>query len=81
MLTILVGDSGWCEDSILIALKAGYGHLDCTWAYGVNRDIRAVIKEFGIPREELFITTKFWPHFAAPIMLRYVLICVLKKWA
>lgn len=34
--------------------------------YGVNREIGEAIKESGIPRAEIFITTKFWPHFAAP---------------
>ncbi len=34
--------------------------------YGVNQDIGEAIKESGIPRAEIFITTKFWPHFAAP---------------
>jgi diketogulonate reductase-like aldo/keto reductase len=34
--------------------------------YGVNDEIGAAIRESGIPREEIFVTTKFWPHFAAP---------------
>jgi len=66
MLTTLAGNSAWCKDSILEALKAGYRHLDCAWAYGVNGDVGAAIKESGIRREELFITSKFWPHFGAP---------------
>lgn len=28
--------------------------------------VGAAIRESGVPREEIFITTKFWPHFAAP---------------
>jgi diketogulonate reductase-like aldo/keto reductase len=32
----------------------------------VDAEIGAAIRESGIPRSELFITTKFWPHFAAP---------------
>lgn len=32
----------------------------------VDEEVGAAIRESGIPRSELFITTKFWPHFAAP---------------
>ncbi|KEF53402.1 uncharacterized protein A1O9_10377 [Exophiala aquamarina CBS 119918] len=59
-------DSSWCKASVLTALKAGYRHLDCAWMYGVDAEIGQAIRESGIPRSELFITTKFWPHFAAP---------------
>lgn len=34
--------------------------------YGVDAEIGQAIKESGIPRSEIFITTKFWPNFAAP---------------
>ena len=29
------GETGWCKQSTLAALKAGYRHLDCAWNYGV----------------------------------------------
>jgi diketogulonate reductase-like aldo/keto reductase len=32
--------------------------------YGVDAEIGEAIKESGIPREEIFVTSKFWPHFA-----------------
>jgi aryl-alcohol dehydrogenase-like predicted oxidoreductase len=32
----------------------------------VDDEVGAAIRESGIPRSEIFITTKFWPHFAAP---------------
>lgn len=32
----------------------------------MDSEVGAAIKESGIPRSEIFITTKFWPHFAAP---------------
>lgn len=56
--------TGWCKDSVLTALKAGYRHLDCAWMYGVDQEIGQAIRESGVPRSEIFITTKFWPHFA-----------------
>ena len=30
------GDTGWCHDATLQALKAGYRHIDCAWHYGVR---------------------------------------------
>lgn len=29
------GNTGWCGDATLHAIKAGYRHLDCAWNYGV----------------------------------------------
>ncbi|KIY04127.1 uncharacterized protein Z520_00819 [Fonsecaea multimorphosa CBS 102226] len=60
------GNPEWCKDATLTALKLGYRHLDCAWMYGVDEEVGAAIRESGIPRSELFITTKFWPHFSAP---------------
>ncbi|KAI9782786.1 MAG: hypothetical protein M1816_001696 [Peltula sp. TS41687] len=60
------GKNEWCKDAVLTALKVGYRHLDCAWLYGVDEAVGAAIHESGVPRSEIFITTKFWPHFAAP---------------
>ncbi|KAI9049385.1 hypothetical protein LZ554_006419 [Drepanopeziza brunnea f. sp. 'monogermtubi'] len=70
---------GWCKDATLAALKAGYRHLDCAWAYGVNEEIGHAIKESGIPRSDIFVTTKFWPHFAAPENVELCLDLCLKE--
>lgn len=45
---------------------AGYRHLDCAWYYGVDREIGEAIHESGIPRSEIFITSKLWNNFFAP---------------
>ena len=68
------GDTSWAKDSVLTALKEGYRHLDCAWMYGVDEPIGAAIKESGIPREEIFVTTKvrFSPHAAIGDMLTAV---------
>jgi glycerol 2-dehydrogenase (NADP+) len=34
--------------------------------YGVDRQIGEAIRASGIPREEIWVTTKFWPNFHAP---------------
>ncbi|EMC97591.1 hypothetical protein BAUCODRAFT_68975 [Baudoinia panamericana UAMH 10762] len=60
------GDTIWAKDATLAALKAGYRHLDCAWMYGVDEAVGEAIRESGIPRNDLFITSKFWPHFGHP---------------
>ncbi len=42
------------------ALAAGYRHLDTAAAYGNEEGVGAAIAATGIPREELFVTTKLW---------------------
>ena len=45
----------------LTALKAGYRHIDTAHAYGNERSIGRAIKDSGIPREEIWVTSKLWP--------------------
>lgn len=42
------------------------GSLLYTHETQVDEEVGAAIRESGIPRSEIFVTTKFWPHFAAP---------------
>jgi len=42
------------------AIKAGYRHIDCAWAYGNEKEVGAGIKAAGVPREELWITSKLF---------------------
>lgn len=60
------GETGWCYEATRNALKAGYKHFDCAWNYGTDKQVGDAIRDSGIPREHLFITTKFWPHWGAP---------------
>lgn len=50
-----------CEQSCLTALKAGYRHIDTAHAYDDERGVGRAVKESGIPREEIWITSKIWP--------------------
>lgn len=77
--TWAAGGTGWCKDATLEALKAGYRHLDCAWMYGVDGEVGAAIKESGIPRSEIFVTSKFWPHFADPENVELCLDIILKQ--
>ncbi len=46
--------------AVLAALAEGYRHIDTAMIYGNEKDVGAAIKESGIPREQVFVTTKLW---------------------
>lgn len=46
--------------SVLTALKNGYKHIDTAAIYGNEEEVGQAIKDSGVPRESLFITTKLW---------------------
>ncbi len=48
------------KKSVLTALQAGYRLIDTAQAYGNEKAVGDAIKESGIAREEIFITTKVW---------------------
>ncbi|TGL76487.1 aldo/keto reductase [Leptospira yasudae] len=49
-----------CREAVLNALEAGYRHIDTAKIYGNEEDVGKAIRESGIPRNEIFITTKLW---------------------
>jgi diketogulonate reductase-like aldo/keto reductase len=51
-----------CEDAVRWALEAGYRHVDTAQAYGNERSVGRGLRGSGVPREEIFITTKFYPR-------------------
>jgi 2,5-diketo-D-gluconate reductase A len=48
------------EQAVTSALEAGYRHLDTAASYGNEEAVGRAIKNSGIAREELFVTTKLW---------------------
>lgn len=52
------GDEAY--DSVLAALKAGYRHIDTAAAYGNEEFVGQAIKDSGVDRKEIFVTTKLW---------------------
>lgn len=48
------------QNAIVWALEAGYRHIDTAKAYGNERDVGIGVKRSGLPRDEVFITTKLW---------------------
>jgi diketogulonate reductase-like aldo/keto reductase len=49
-----------CETAVLAALENGYRHVDTASLYGNEDSVGAAVRASGIPREEIFITTKLW---------------------
>jgi len=57
-------------NAVLHALRVGYRHLDCAWMYQNEDEIGRAIKDFlkenpAVSRNDIFITTKVWPHLMA----------------
>ncbi|KAL1958595.1 hypothetical protein VTO42DRAFT_4192 [Malbranchea cinnamomea] len=48
------------EEAVSCALKLGYRHIDTAAVYGTEGAVGRAIKKSGIPREEIFITSKLW---------------------
>jgi 2,5-diketo-D-gluconate reductase A len=55
-----VPDLNECEKSVLNALETGYRLIDTAASYMNENAVGNAIKKSGIPREELFITSKLW---------------------
>jgi diketogulonate reductase-like aldo/keto reductase len=53
-------DGSEVVNSVKWAVKAGYRHIDTAAAYDNERGVGQGIRECGVPREQLFITTKVW---------------------
>lgn len=55
-----IADYDHCKASVLKALEIGYRSIDTAQIYGNEKAVGDAIKESGIAREDLFITTKLW---------------------
>jgi 2,5-diketo-D-gluconate reductase A len=56
-----------CVNAVRWALDAGYRHIDTAQAYGNEESVGRALRESGVPREEVFITTKFYPRRRDPL--------------
>jgi diketogulonate reductase-like aldo/keto reductase len=57
-----IPDGPECADAVLAAFAAGYRHVDTAQAYGNERSVGRALRDSGVAREEVFITTKFQPR-------------------
>ena len=55
-----MSDGQEVEDAVKYALKTGYRSVDTAAAYRNERGVGRAIRESGIPREDIFLTTKLW---------------------
>ena len=49
---------GLAPDTVVTALKAGYRHIDTAWKYGTERAVGEAMRASGVPRADIFLTTK-----------------------
>ena len=62
-----VPDGPTCVQAVRSALELGYRHIDTAQAYGNEASVGRALRESGIAREEVFITTKFHPGRRDPL--------------
>lgn len=58
--TFLSEPGSQTRDAVLWALEAGYRHIDTARIYGNEQDVGTAIGESGLPRSEVYLTTKVW---------------------
>lgn len=51
---------GGTKRAVVAALAAGYRHIDTAAVYGNEAQVGAAIAEAGVPREQVFVTSKLW---------------------
>jgi diketogulonate reductase-like aldo/keto reductase len=56
-----------CENAVRWALELGYRHIDTAQAYGNEESVGRALRDSGVPREDVFITTKFFPRHQDPV--------------
>jgi diketogulonate reductase-like aldo/keto reductase len=61
-----VPDGKSCVDAVLWALEAGYRHIDTAQGYHNEASVGQALQQCGLPREDVFITTKFLPSNPDP---------------
>ena len=49
-----------CVQAVTKALVIGYRHIDTALMYGNHKEVGQAIKNSGVPRKDLFITSKVW---------------------
>ncbi len=61
-----VPDGPECENAVRWALEAGYRHIDTAQAYGNEASVGKALRDSGVPREDVWLTTKFYPGHEDP---------------
>src|SRR3954470_2033891 len=61
-----VKDGKEAENAVRWALELGYRHIDTAQAYGNEKSVGKALRDSGVPREDVFVTTKFYPGSRDP---------------
>jgi diketogulonate reductase-like aldo/keto reductase len=56
-----------CVNAVRWALELGYRHIDTAQAYGNEESVGKGLRESGVSRDEVFVTTKFYPRSGDPV--------------
>jgi diketogulonate reductase-like aldo/keto reductase len=56
-----------CVNAVRWALELGYRHIDTAQAYGNEASVGTALKQSGLARDDVFITTKFYPGAKDPV--------------
>jgi len=62
-----VPEGAVCVNAVRWALDLGYRHIDTAQIYGNEASVGRALREAGVPREHVFITTKFYPGHTDPV--------------
>ena len=62
-----MSDGRECEDAVRWALELGYRHIDTAQAYGNEESVGKALLASAVPRDDIFITTKFLPGNRDPV--------------
>src|SRR6476619_2135181 len=57
---------GLSPDTVVAALHAGYRHIDTAWKYGTERAVGEAMRASGVPRGDIFLTTKVSHEYLRP---------------
>lgn len=67
-------EPGKVKTAVQVAIAAGYRHIDAAWIYGNEAEVGAGIseslKEHGLDRSSLWVTSKLWNNFHEPKHVR-----------
>jgi diketogulonate reductase-like aldo/keto reductase len=62
-----VSNGAACVNAVRWALDLGYRHIDTAQAYGNEKSVGQALRESSVPRDDVFITTKFYPGRKDPV--------------
>ena len=60
-------DGSECVNAVRWALELGYRHVDTAQAYGNEESVGQGLRESGVARKDVFVTTKFYPNRNDPV--------------